>query len=153
MRIDKLSCHPSLVDLIAATLHDSWGSLPPWAEMRVIQERLLAGTTPAAFPHTLVAVTDACGFVATGSIKLLELPTHPDKVHWISEIFVLHKFRGRGLGSRITQALTEYAFSRGVSQLFLYTPDQQSLYVRLGWRVVSREIINRETVSIMQLLR
>ena len=27
----------------------------------------------------------------------------------------------------------EYAFSRGVQALHLYTPDQQSLYARLGW--------------------
>jgi predicted N-acetyltransferase YhbS len=153
MRIEELRRHPHLVDRAAATLHASWGSLPPWAEFGLIRERLLAGTKQAAFPRTLVAVTDEGEFAAMGSIKLSELPTHPEKVHWVGEIFVLPEHRGKGLGSRITQSLTEYAFSKGVSSLFLYTPDQQSLYRRLGWSVVSEEEVNAETVSIMRLSR
>ena len=119
----------------------------------MIRERLVAGTTQATFPRTLVAVTDEGKFAATGSIKISELPTHPEKINWLGEIFVLTEHRGKGLGSRITQSLTEYAFSNGVSSLFLYTPDQQSLYRRLGWSVVSEEVVNAEAVSIMRLSR
>jgi GNAT superfamily N-acetyltransferase len=72
-------------------------------------------------------------------------------VHWIGEIFVRPELRGRGLGSRVTQALVEYAFARGVRELHLYTPDQQSLYARLGWVEVSTETVNNEVVSIMAL--
>ena len=153
MRIEELRSHPHLVELAAATLYASWGSLPPWSNIGVIRKRLAAGTTQATFPRTLVAVTDVGKFAAMGSIKLSELPNHPEKVHWIGEIYVLDEHRGKGLGSRITQSLTEYAFSNGVSSLFLYTPDQQSLYRRLGWSVISEEIIDDETVSIMQLSR
>jgi hypothetical protein len=35
--------------------------------------------------------------------------------------------------------------------LYLYTPDQQSLYARLGWAEVSTETVNHEVVSIMVL--
>jgi len=114
---------------------------------------LVDGTKQSTFPHTLVAVTDEGEFAAMGSAKLSELPTHPEKVHWVGEIFVLPEQRGKGLGSRITQVLAEYAFSEGVSSLFLYTPDQQSLYRRLGWSVVSEEVVNAEAVSIMRLSR
>jgi GNAT superfamily N-acetyltransferase len=116
-----------------------------------IRERLVAGAAQTAFPRTLVAVTDDGDFAATGSVKLFELPTHPDKVHWIGEIFVLPEHRGKGLGSQIAKSLSEYAFSKGVSEVFLYTPDQQSLYERFGWHEVSQEIVNDETVSIMKL--
>jgi predicted GNAT family acetyltransferase len=72
-------------------------------------------------------------------------------VHWVGEIFVRPEHRGKGLGSRVTQALSEYAFARGVQALYLYTPDQQSLYARLGWAEVSTEAVNHEVVSIMVL--
>jgi GNAT superfamily N-acetyltransferase len=72
-------------------------------------------------------------------------------VHWVGEIFVRPEHRGKGLGSRLTQALSEYAFARGVQTLHLYTPDQQSLYARLGWAEVSTETVNNEVVSIMVL--
>lgn len=153
MRIEELSRHPHLVDAIVSTLHESWGDLPPWAETGKVRERLVAGAAQATFPRTLVAVSDDGNLAATGSVKLFELPTQPDKVHWIGEIFVLPEYRGRGLGTRMTKSLSHYAFSNGVSQLFLYTPDQQSLYARLGWEEVSQEIVNKETVSIMALSR
>ncbi len=72
-------------------------------------------------------------------------------VHWVGEIFVRPEHRGKGLASRVTQALSEYAFSRGVQELYLYTPDQQSLYARLGWTEVSTETVDHEVVSIMVL--
>ena len=151
MRIEELSRHPGLLDSVAETLHASWGDLPPWAEIGLIRERLAAGSTQATFPRTLVAVADDGSWAATGSVKLSELTTHPDKTHWIGEIFVLPQHRGQGLGSRITEALSAYAFSCGVPRLFLYTPDQQSLYHRLGWVEVAEEVVNAELVSIMQL--
>lgn len=151
MRIEELSRHRNLLDLVAATLHESWGDLPPWAETKTIRERLASGATQAAFPRTLVAVTDDGELAATGSVKLFELPSQPDRVHWIGEIFVLPEHRGRGLGSRMTKSLSDYAFAKDVSEVFLYTPDQQSLYERLGWSVVSQEKVNDEAVSIMKL--
>jgi GNAT superfamily N-acetyltransferase len=151
MRIEELARHPALIDLIAATLHASWGGLPPWVERGRIRERLVAGASNAAFPHTLLAITEDGQLAGTGSAKLFELPTHSEKVHWIGEIFVLPEHRGNGLGSRITNSLSSYAFSNGVSQLFLYTPDQQSLYARMGWKQVSQERIHNEVVSIMVL--
>jgi hypothetical protein len=38
-----------------------------------------------------------------------------------------------------------------VQDLYLYTPDQQSLYARLGWAEISTETVNNEVVSIMVL--
>ncbi len=153
MHIEKLSHHRGLVGPIALTLHEAWGDLPPWADLGAIEERLMAGAAHADFPHTLVAVTPGGAWAAAGSVKLFELSSQPDKVHWVGEIFVLPEHRGRGLGSRITTALADHAFSAGASQIYLYTPDQQALYARLGWQEVSKDVVNGETVSIMELHR
>lgn len=151
MRIEQLRHNLDLVGEIANTLNESWGDLPPWSTTDKIRGRLLAGTGDVDFPHVLVAVSDRGAFAATGSVKLHELPSRPAMVHWIGEIFVRPEHRGKGLGSRVTQALSEYAFARGVQELYLYTPDQQSLYARLGWAEVSTGTVNNELVSIMVL--
>lgn len=151
MRIEQLRHNLELVGEIANTLNQSWGDLPPWSTPDKIRERLLAGTVDVDFPHVLVAVSESGAFAATGSVKLYELPSRPAMVHWVGEIFVRPEHRGKGLGSRLTQALSEYAFSRGVQDLYLYTPDQQSLYARLGWAEVATETVNNEVVSIMAL--
>jgi len=56
-----------------------------------------------------------------------------------------------GESGTFAATLSEYAFARGVQALYLYTPDQQSLYARLGWTEVSTETVNHEVVSIMVL--
>jgi GNAT superfamily N-acetyltransferase len=151
MRIEKLAHHRHLIDSIVSTLHSSWGELPPWSDRETIRARLDASAAEALFPHTLVAVTDNGDLVATGSIKRFELPSHPDKTYWIGEIFVLPAYRNQGLGSRLTTALTDYAFAHGVPRIYLYTPDQQALYKRLGWQEVCTDTANTESVSIMVL--
>ncbi len=151
MRIEQLRHNLELVSEIARTLNQSWGDLPPWSTTDKIRERLLTGTGDAEFPHVLIAVDENGTFAATGSVKLYELPSRPAMVHWVGEIFVRPEHRGNGLGSRVTQALAEYAFARGVQELYLYTPDQQPLYARLGWVEVSIDTVNNEVVSIMAL--
>jgi GNAT superfamily N-acetyltransferase len=151
MRIDQLRHNPDLVGEIANTLNASWGDLSPWSTTDKIRERLLAGSGDEDFPHGLVAVSESGTFAATGSVKLYELPSRPAMVHWVGEIFVRPEHRGKGLGSIVTRALSEYAFARGVQDLYLYTPDQQSLYARLGWAEISTETVNNEVVSIMVL--
>ncbi len=64
---------------------------------------------------------------------------------------MLQQYRNQGLGSCLTTALTDYAFAQGVSQIYLYTPDQQALYKRLGWQEVCTDTANNEVVSIIVL--
>lgn len=151
MRIEPLAQSKHLISCIAARLHAEWGDLPPWDDQAKIHARLKKGASEAIFPHTLVGIDHNGSWSSTGSIKLRELSHHPDKQHWLGEIFVLPEHRGRGLGSTLTHALAEYAFSHGANSLFLYTPDQQSLYARLGWQQISQEMVHNELVSIMTL--
>ncbi len=109
----------------------------------------MSGATSAALPYTAVAVTESAELAATGSIKLRELPGHTDMQYWLGEIFVLPEHRNQGLGTRLTDVLAEHAFDHGVKSLFLYTPDQQSLYKKLGWIELSESSVNGEVVTLM----
>lgn len=151
MKFEPLSRHRHLVEPIVSTLHAEWGDLPPWDDKAKIAARLEAGASESVFPRTLLAMGDDGAWTATGSVKLHELSNHPDMLHWIGEIFVLPAHRGQGLGSQLTRLLSEYAFRNGASWLFLYTPNQQPLYRRFGWREMCQETVNNELVSIMAL--
>lgn len=151
MKLEPLAGHRHLVEAIASTLHRAWGSLPPWEDETRIAARLQAGASESAWPHTVVALDDNGVWTATGSLKLNELPAHPDKQHWLGEIFVVPEHRGQGLGSHLTRLLCEYAFLNGATKLFLYTPDQQALYARLGWKEECKDTVDGELVSIMAL--
>lgn len=134
---------------IAQLLHKDWGTLPPWANLAQVQRSLETRCSVNAFPQCFIAVTDTDELLGTASLKLNELAHHPDKTHWIGEVYVKSEQRGKGLGSKLTLAAQAYAFEHGAQRLFLYTPDQQALYAKLGWRVISSEMANEEIVSLM----
>lgn len=151
MRIDALHRHPHLIPDIARQLHEAWRDFPPWASLSDIEQRLAQGAQLGRAPFTLVAMGVDDDFLGTASVKLFELPEHTDKVHWLGEVFVPTAARGRGIGTALTRACLEESRQLGLPALYLYTPDQQALYARLGWKEVEGADVNGETVSIMCL--
>jgi GNAT superfamily N-acetyltransferase len=149
MRIVPLADSPHFLPLIVAQLHADWGSLPPWSDPHVVLKRLEKACDSAPFPRAFVAVSDQGEFLGTASIKLNELRHHPDKTHWLGEVYVPKECRGRGIGTQLIEAAANYAFQEGALSLFLYTPDQQKLYAKLGWQPVGTEIVNGEPVTVM----
>ena len=51
-------------------------------------------------------------------------------------VFVLPDHRNKGVASALCKAIKEEARVMGISSLYLFTPDQQGLYERLGWRAI-----------------
>jgi hypothetical protein len=45
----------------------------------------------------------------------------------------------------------QHAQENGVKRLYLYTPDQEQMYGRLGWQLFSREPYNGTPVTIMAI--
>lgn len=149
MNIEPLASQQHLIPIIADQLHQEWREFAPWSDRAVIEARLRNASGQALFPHCLVASSATGEFLGTASVKLHELPTHPDKHHWLGEVFVPKPFRGRGIATAMIERIVDYAFSSGVQSLHLYTPDQQQFYERLGWQACGHETVNDEHVTIM----
>jgi N-acetylglutamate synthase-like GNAT family acetyltransferase len=60
-------------------------------------------------------------------------------------------WRRRGIGSKLVRRLVERARELGVETLYLYTPDQDQLYERLGWETVERLDYRDEEVVLMKI--
>jgi predicted N-acetyltransferase YhbS len=150
MRIDSLANHRALVPAIAKLLNQEWGALPPWASLSEIEQRLGRHANIGRAPFTLVALGEGDEFLGTASVKLFELPEHPDKAHWLGEVFVSSQLRGQGVGSALIRACIAECERLQIPALYLYTPDQQALYAKLGWEEIERSQVNGESVSIMR---
>ena len=87
--------------------------------------------------------------LGTASVKLFELPSHHDKTHWLGEVFIPKVMRGRGIGSALITDCVRRSIDIGIQALYLYTPDQQKLYERFGWREVEQSMVDGEAVSVM----
>jgi predicted N-acetyltransferase YhbS len=151
MRIEPLRDHPHLVTEIATLLNQEWGHLSPWKSLSAVEGRLLAQLNIGQTPFTLVALGNGDAFLGTASVKLFELPEHQDKVHWLGEVFVPAGLRGQGIGSTLIRACIAESRRIRLPALYLYTPDQQTLYAQLGWEELERAVVNGEDVSIMCL--
>jgi GNAT superfamily N-acetyltransferase len=149
MRIEPLADHPHLIVEIAKLLHEEWGAFPPWASLPAIEVRLTAGAQLHDVPFTVVALSATNHVLGTASVKLFELPSHHDKTHWLGEVFIPKAFRGRGIGSALITGCVRRSIDIGIQALYLYTPDQQKLYERFGWREEEQAMVDGEAVSVM----
>jgi GNAT superfamily N-acetyltransferase len=73
-----------------------------------------------------------------------------DLTPWMASVFVTPEARGRGIGSRLVTFAEEEALKRGVSVLYLFTPNKQRMYARLGWTPIEKVEYRGEHVTIMR---
>lgn len=151
MKIDFLAEHPQLISTLARLLHEEWGDLKPWSNVSRVEARIAASAQRNGVPATFVAVADDGSLIGSASLKFLELPAHPDKQYWLGEVFVRKEYRRKGIGSKLISACIRYAGSIGISVLYLYTPDQATLYQQYGWEPIETDVVNGEDVKVMRL--
>src|SRR5690606_12830155 len=86
-----------------------------------------------------------------GSASLLadDMSSHPELTPWLASVYVAEQHRGQGIGSTLVRRVMQHARDIGIKRLYLYTPDQEKLYARLGWQVLSGEQYNGTAVTIM----
>jgi N-acetylglutamate synthase-like GNAT family acetyltransferase len=72
-------------------------------------------------------------------------------MHWLGEVCVKNGLRGQGIGAALIRACIAESTRLRLPALYLYTPDQQALYARLGWEELQRDFVHGENVSIMCL--
>lgn len=84
------------------------------------------------------------------SIKRHELPHHTDKEFWIGDVIVAADQRGKGIGTLMMHAIMRHAHRIEISELHLYTPDQEAYYRKLGWQTIGRDPANGEDNVVMR---
>ena len=87
--------------------------------------------------------------VGTASLVADDMSDRPELTPWLASVFVLPEWRGQGIASRLVQRVEAEACANGIGYFYLYTPDQQALYRRLGWRDRETRTYRGEAVTIM----
>ena len=147
MKVHYLADHPEVVTKLAISLHGEWGHLPGNSiDGRIHQLHLQQQRS--ALPCAFVAFE---GENLAGSASFVEhdMITHPEWFPWLASVYVWPEFRRRGIGSALTERVVEEARALGHSRIYLFTTDQQRLYLRLGWREVVTEVYNTRQVTVM----
>lgn len=137
LRIDHLTDDTADIDTIAQWLHTEFGHLGPNVTLAQRRERLRACLEGDSLPLMLVARSAAGELMGVAGLQAATVVC-PHLTPWLSTVVVAPAFRGRGLASALSMRVVAEAARRGFDTLYLFTPNQQSLYARLGWSVMAR---------------
>ena len=132
-----LADQPELLPVLAGWFFEEWGQNNPKSSPAEIEHTLSRFLNRDRIPLTVVRLRDSKP-IATASLKLREMETHPQYLHWLGGVFVHPHFREQGLGSQLVEYTTTLAERFKVHQLYLYTRSHEHFYTRLGWQVIER---------------
>lgn len=146
--IDFLANHPERVPELASWFYDEWGRKESDTTLENITHHLQQRLHQDRAPLTLVGFLED-GAVASASIKIREMETHPHYEHWLGAIYIKPNYRGQGLGSQIVRHTVAIATQLQINELYLYTHSHEDFYVKLGWNTIERPHYHGRTVALM----
>jgi N-acetylglutamate synthase-like GNAT family acetyltransferase len=89
--------------------------------------------------------------IGTASLVKHDMDVHLELTPWLSSVYVIKKSRNQGIGSRLVKQIVQGAAKMDAKKLYLFTPDRQLFYTRLGWRLLYREKYRKQQVAVMEI--
>jgi N-acetylglutamate synthase-like GNAT family acetyltransferase len=145
-----LADYPQFVPTLAQWHYDTFGPLNPASSLEKHLTFLRRSLTKRAIPTTLIALS---GDELVGSASLAQSDLH-DLVSftpWLSAVYIAPEYRRRGIGSALVQRMVEEAKGLGYRRLYLFTPDKEHFYARLGWTTLEKMPYREITIVIMSM--
>ena len=150
MLILNLKDKPEHLLPLAQWHHAEWSYLNPLRSFDQRVQEMQEDLQGKVIPTTFVA-EDAGELLGSACILDDDMSSHPELTPWLASVYVNEIHRGKGIGSTLVKRVMEHAQENGVKRLYLYTPDQEQMYARLGWQLFSREPYNDTPVTIMAI--
>lgn len=151
-KIEFLPDDHGLVSLVAGWIYQQWHRHRPSWSFEQSYQRVKARAGRTEPPLTVVAFERGLP-VGTATISLDDMSSHPELSPWMASLFVLPEQRGRGIGSALVERIHREFDRLGIKTAYLFTPDREAMYRRLGWRPVFSEEFRGELVSVMKIER
>ncbi|PSJ20893.1 GNAT family N-acetyltransferase [Halomonas sp. ND22Bw] len=149
LSLARITVHSPHVPTLAGWAHDEWGHLHPGRRRAAAIATFRADCGSEGVPSVFAAM-DGERPVGMASLVVDDMDDRRDLTPWLASVYVLPAWRGQGIASALVRRVEAEAQAHGVERFYLYTPDQQPLYRRLGWEDVEDREYHGETVTIMR---
>ncbi|NYS78860.1 MULTISPECIES: GNAT family N-acetyltransferase [Halomonadaceae] len=146
--IQRLNADAPSAEIVACWTFEAWGHLHPGLTKEQAIARLKAECGHAGVPTIFVALSEETP-VGTASLIVDDMSIRRDLTPWLASVFVVPEWRGQGIASALVHRVEVEAAENGIERFYLYTPDQQALYRRLGWQDVESLEYRGENVTVM----
>ena len=152
MDIRPLADHPGHVPVLARWHHAQWRHLFSDWTLEAAEAELRDHASRRVMPTTLVAL-DGDELLGSASLVEEDAPELRDQGDaWLASLYVRPEARGRGLGKALVQAVVALAAGQGIRRLWLFTPEHEAFYRRLGWRHAGSARLHGTPVHLMDIL-
>lgn len=149
MNISYLADHKEVIPTLAQWFYQEWAYLHPDRTLEDVQRLLEERTNKEKIPVALVAF-EGNELLGTVCLKVYDMDTRLELTPWLAGLYVSAPKRKWGVGSMLVSAIEKKAHELGVQTLYLYTPESEDFYAKLGWNVKERTEYHGYLVSIMQ---
>ncbi len=149
MQIDYLANHQGLVPQITDWFFAEWSYLYPDRTRDHFEDLIRGRANIDRLPMTLVSFESGT-LTGTVCLKLHDMESRLELAPWLAGLYVAGSWRGKGIGTKLMDAIEEEARGLGFKDLFLYTPVSESFYLRKGWQVVDRTWYGGSPVTLME---
>ena len=137
--ISHLADRPELAEGLIPGLLAHWRHVAPEQTWQSRAEKFRAHLNRDVLPIAWVAHAGG-DVLGTAALRTHDLDGREDLAPWLGGVYVLPGFRRRGIASALCRTVEDKARALGFARLYLFTPDQQALYARLGWRPFERVV-------------
>ncbi len=148
LTISFLADTPQHLPTVASWIFDEWDHLIPGFTLEKLEAKLKGYLNKDTVPLALVALSDGLP-VGTASIQPEDMSTRPDLSPWLAAVYVAPDYRNKGIGAQLVKGIENAARSLGIRKLYLFTPDQEKFYARLGWSLMETTNYRDQQVVIM----
>ena len=138
-RYINLADQPALIPVLANWFYDEWGRRDPSSSPERMGQILGGYLNKDKIPLTIILLRGSQP-IASASLKIREMETHPQYLNWLGGVFVHPDYRDQGIGSQLVEYSANEAKSLRVNELYLYTRSHEEFYTRLGWQVIEKPL-------------
>jgi N-acetylglutamate synthase-like GNAT family acetyltransferase len=148
MKISYLADYPKFIPILAPEIVAYWRNVLPEETVERRIAKLRSHMNKDNLPIAWVAHSNDEVF-GTAALRIHDLASREELTSWLAGVFVRKEYRRRGITSALCSVVEQKTWSLGFTTLYLFTPDQQSLYARLGWLMWERGEWEEIEVDIM----
>lgn len=132
IKVDYLGNLPEFIDEVAKYWQAEWASNKSEAGFIKQRNSILKKLNADNPPFIILAHEDG-NFVGTAALFTNDLESRPDLSPWLGGVFVLPKYRGKGIASSLINQVMTQAKKIGYQKIYLHTEHTAGLYEKLGW--------------------
>jgi GNAT superfamily N-acetyltransferase len=149
MEIMDLKEQPEHASALAHWHYREWFQLYPQETIEDFFTDISSCLRDGIVPSTFIAKNDDL----LGSVSIIEhdMDTRPELTPWLANVFVTPENRGKGIATRLIKHAMLAAGKAGLERLYLFTPDNEAFYRKLGWSTLCKERYQGHDVAIMQV--